>query len=81
MRLMLVLVSAFALMVYVMVAAGCGAPAVRVVKAGPIAVKRSFAGCTSERDGRQQCCFAAEGREPVCVFTAAPRRNDTRKGL
>ncbi len=72
MRLLVVLFGAFALMMYIMVVAGCAHA--EPVARGPIAVKRSFAGCTPERDGRQQCCFATKGQEPVCVWTAAPRK-------
>jgi hypothetical protein len=65
MRLLLLVIGALALVMFMVAAAGA-APSQR----GPIAVKRSFAGCTPERDGRQQCCFAIEDREPVCVWTA-----------
>jgi hypothetical protein len=74
MRLLVVMFGAFLLMCYVMVVAGCSAPAVAAPKPGPIAVERSFAGCTPEPDGRQQCCYTAVDRDPICVFTAAPRR-------
>jgi hypothetical protein len=69
MRLLMLLLGAFALVVYALVVTGCAAetPALRVVK-------RSFAGCTVERDGRQQCCFAAGDEPPVCVWTVTPRR-------
>jgi hypothetical protein len=75
MRVLVVLFGAFMLFCYVMVIAGCDAPATAAPREpASVSVQRSFAGCTAEPDGRQQCCYTAEGREPICVFVAAPRR-------
>jgi hypothetical protein len=70
MRLTLIVLGALALVMF-MVVACAAAPAGK----GPIAVKRSFAGCTAERGGRQQCCFAIADHEPVCVWTAPVARS------